>query len=121
MDQKTRTARGRAFLELHRKGGGFVMPNAWDPGSAILLASEGFKAIGTTSAGIAFSLGRPDYNVRDASLSVGREEMIEVVRKIAAAVVRAQQNKGKGGPTAAKIGHAVRHRLYLVCFHCLRG
>ncbi|SEL23824.1 2-Methylisocitrate lyase, PEP mutase family [Variovorax sp. YR750] len=103
MDQKTRAARGRAFLELHRAGGGFVMPNAWDPGSAVLLASEGFKAIGTTSAGIAFSLGRPDYNVRDARLSVGREEMLEVVRKIAAAVdipVNADLEAGYGDEPA---------------------
>ena len=86
MDPKTRLARGRAFLELHRANRGFVMPNAWDPGSAVLLAAEGFEAIGTTSAGIAFSLGRPDYNVRDSRLAVGREEMLEVVGKIAAAV-----------------------------------
>ena len=86
MDPKTRLARGRAFLELHCANRGFVMPNAWDPGSAVLLAAEGFEAIGTTSAGIAFSLGRPDYNVRDSRLAVGREEMLEVVGKIAAAV-----------------------------------
>jgi 2-methylisocitrate lyase-like PEP mutase family enzyme len=86
MDQETRVARGRTFLELHRAKRGFIMPNAWDPGSAVLLASEGFKAIGTTSAGIAFSLGKPDYNVRDARLSVSREEMLAVVRKIAEAV-----------------------------------
>jgi 2-methylisocitrate lyase-like PEP mutase family enzyme len=36
------------------------MPNAWNAGSARLLAAEGFKAIGTTSAGIAFGLGIPD-------------------------------------------------------------
>ena len=86
MDPKTRMARGRAFLELHRANRGFVMPNAWDPGSAVLLAAEGFEAIGTTSAGIAFSLGRPDYNVRDSRLAVGREEMLEVVGRIAEAV-----------------------------------
>ncbi len=79
-------ARGRAFLELHHMSRGFVMPNAWDPGSAVVLASEGFQAIGTTSAGIAFSLGKPDYNVRDSRLAVSREEMLAVVGKIVEAV-----------------------------------
>ena len=36
------------------------MPNPWDAGSAIMLASLGFEALATTSAGYAFSLGRPD-------------------------------------------------------------
>lgn len=37
------------------------MPNAWDAGSTKVLSAAGFKAIGTTSAGVAFSLGKPDY------------------------------------------------------------
>src|SRR5437868_13920801 len=49
-------AQGSAFLGLHKAGRGFVMPNAWDAGSAVILANEGFEAIGTTSAGIASSL-----------------------------------------------------------------
>ncbi len=48
------------FQELHKKGT-FLMPNAWDAGSAKILAAAGFSAIATTSAGIAFGLGKPDY------------------------------------------------------------
>jgi 2-methylisocitrate lyase-like PEP mutase family enzyme len=48
------------FRKMHEKGT-FMMPNAWDAGSAKTLAKEGFPAIATTSAGIAFSLGKPDY------------------------------------------------------------
>lgn len=48
-----------AFHALHREGC-FVMPNAWDPGSAILLASLGFRALASTSAGFAFTRGLPD-------------------------------------------------------------
>ena len=48
-----------AFKELHRTGC-FVIPNPWDVGSARLLAKLGFKALATTSAGFAWSLGRPD-------------------------------------------------------------
>ena len=47
------------FRELHDSGC-FVLPNAWDAGSAVLLGRLGFKAVASTSAGFAFSLGRPD-------------------------------------------------------------
>ncbi|MBH3412998.1 isocitrate lyase/PEP mutase family protein [Pseudomonas putida] len=54
------TLRAEAFKALHERDGAFVMPNPWDAGSARLLASLGFEALATTSAGLAFSLGRPD-------------------------------------------------------------
>ena len=49
------------FRDLHQQQGVFVMANAWNPGSAMLLEEAGFAALGTTSAGIAFSHGLPDY------------------------------------------------------------
>ena len=52
-------AKAQAFKKLHQGPDIFLMPNAWNAGSARLLAAAGFAAIGTTSAGIAFSLGRP--------------------------------------------------------------
>ena len=76
----------RTFQTLHRRSVGFLMPNAWDAGSAIILANEGFEAIATTSAGIAFSLGRPDYDVEDLRRAVSREEMFDRMRQIVAAV-----------------------------------
>ncbi len=51
------------FLELHRPGAPLLMPNAWDAGSARVLASLGFEAIATTSSGHAATLGRLDYAV----------------------------------------------------------
>ena len=48
------------FLDLHKQPGGFVMPNAWDGLSALLLKDAGFQALGTSSAALAFSLGRLD-------------------------------------------------------------
>lgn len=54
------TLRAEAFKALHEREGTFVIPNPWDAGSARLLASLGFEALATTSAGLAFSLGRPD-------------------------------------------------------------
>lgn len=52
--------KGERFLRLHRKGDPLVMPNAWDLGSAAVLASLGFKALATTSSGHAATLGRLD-------------------------------------------------------------
>ncbi|MEW6708073.1 MAG: isocitrate lyase/phosphoenolpyruvate mutase family protein [Pseudomonadota bacterium] len=103
-------APGAAFLELHRAERGFLMPNAWDAGSAVVLAGEGFPAIGTTSAGIAFSLAKPDYEVRHAQLAVSRGEMLDAVRRIAQAVavpVNADLESGYGD-TPDEVGHTVR-------------
>lgn len=54
------TGRAGAFLALHVKGRPLLQPNAWDVGSAKILASLGFEAIATTSSGFAASLGRAD-------------------------------------------------------------
>jgi methylisocitrate lyase len=54
--------RCRVFRELHRSGC-FVIPNPWDLGSARALVRLGFKALATTSAGLAWSLGRRDHGV----------------------------------------------------------
>jgi 2-methylisocitrate lyase-like PEP mutase family enzyme len=48
------------FRALHERSEAFVMPNAWDGVSALLLKRAGFEALGSTSAGIAFALGRRD-------------------------------------------------------------
>ena len=63
--------KGTAFKDLHSADGIFVMPNAWNAGSACMLEAAGFQAVGTTSAGIAFCLGLPDYEgelTREAAL-----------------------------------------------------
>jgi len=49
----------REFRRLH-EAGCFILPNPWDIGSAMLLAHLGFKALASTSAGMAWALGRPD-------------------------------------------------------------
>ena len=62
------------FLELHVPGRPLLMPNAWDAGSAKLLASLGFEAIATTSSGFAATLGRLDGSVtRDEALAHAAE------------------------------------------------
>ena len=57
-----RVAKGEAFRALH-EGAPFVMPNAWDAGSARVLTALGFPALATTSSGFAFTLGRQDGHV----------------------------------------------------------
>lgn len=74
------TLRANAFRALHERAGAFVIPNPWDAGSARMLASLGFEALATTSAGYAFSLGRPDA---EGALSL--EDTLDNVRGIVAA------------------------------------
>ena len=65
------------FRELHESGC-FVLPNPWDVGTAIYLKHLGFKALATTSAGFAFSRGKPDGGV-------SLDEMLRHIGEIAAA------------------------------------
>ena len=51
------------FIELHQQPGAFIIPNPWDIGSAKLLQGMGFKALATTSSGLAYTLGRVDGEV----------------------------------------------------------
>lgn len=60
MNSTALTIKGEKLRELHRRSGIFVIPNPWDAGSAKILAHIGFEALATTSAGLAFSLGKPD-------------------------------------------------------------
>ncbi len=62
--------KARRFLELHRRGAPLLLANAWDVGSASLLASLGFDALATTSGGFAATLGKLDGSVtRDQAIA----------------------------------------------------
>ncbi|MFG2680917.1 isocitrate lyase/phosphoenolpyruvate mutase family protein [Streptomyces sp. NPDC048392] len=61
-----------AFAELHRAGGPLLLPCAWDHASAFALAGLGFRAIGTTSLGVAAAGGLPD------GASATREETLRL-------------------------------------------
>jgi 2-methylisocitrate lyase-like PEP mutase family enzyme len=66
----TQADTARHFLELHKPGEPLLLPNAWDAGSAKVLASLGFEALATTSSGFAATLGRGDGSVtRDEALA----------------------------------------------------
>ena len=66
------------FAELHARDQLFVMPNPWDVGSARILAAIGFEALATTSAGLAWVLGKLDTQVT-------RGELVDHVAEIAPA------------------------------------
>src|SRR5213080_4433167 len=71
--KSTQTSLAAKFRSLHESGC-FVLPNPWDIGTTIYLEHLGFKALATTSAGFAFSRGKPDGGVpRDQMLAHIRE------------------------------------------------
>jgi 2-methylisocitrate lyase-like PEP mutase family enzyme len=80
MTRATQAELAGQFLELHHGPSILVLPNAWDVASARIFEEAGFPAIGTTSAGVANSLGYPDGQ------KIPRKEMLAVVRRIAEAV-----------------------------------
>jgi 2-methylisocitrate lyase-like PEP mutase family enzyme len=71
--EASQSERAQAFRALHARPGAFVIPNPWDIGTARILAGLGFEALATTSAGMAFALGRRDGAVsRDEALAHAR-------------------------------------------------
>jgi 2-methylisocitrate lyase-like PEP mutase family enzyme len=74
LDQEGKFERLKA---LHQRDDAFVIPNPWDAGSARLLASLGFEALATTSAGYAFSKGK-----RDSFAGLGRGEILDNAAEI---------------------------------------
>jgi 2-methylisocitrate lyase-like PEP mutase family enzyme len=92
----------RHFKEMHASGC-FVLPNPWDVGSARYLQSLGFKALATTSSGLAWSLGRPDNQLP-------RERVIAHLRTLVDATdvpINADFENGFGS-NAQGVGESVR-------------
>jgi len=80
MEEQNQLFKVENFSKLHKQGTVFVLPNAWDVISAKVFEKSGFKAIGTTSAGIATSLGYKDGE------KIPKEMMFEVIKRIANSV-----------------------------------
>ena len=77
MDQEDKAT---LFREMHRPGDPFIIPNAYDMGSARMLAALGAKAIATTSSGFAFTVGEPDFG------NVSRDQMLDHCEDLVRAV-----------------------------------
>lgn len=91
-------SKAKAFVALHHQPGAFIIPNPWDAGSARLLETLGFQAVATTSAGYAFSLGKPDNHVgRDAML----QHLTELARATSLPVSADLENGFGDAPEAA--------------------
>ena len=69
-------AQAQAFSAMHREQKLFVLPNAWDVGSAVIFEQAGFQAIATTSAGVAHSFGLPDGE------QIAKEDILYLAKKI---------------------------------------
>lgn len=69
--------KAKRFRALHARPGAFVIPNPWDAGTARILSSLGFEALTTTSAGLAFALGK-----RDGAGVVTRDEALANAKAI---------------------------------------
>lgn len=69
--------KAKLFADLHTRDGLFVMPNAWDEGSAKFLVAQGFKAIATTSGGVNWARGREDY-----VYAVPADEMLDAYGRV---------------------------------------
>jgi len=97
-----------AFRALHERDKLFVMPNPWDAGTARLLADLGFEALATSSAALAWTLGRPD-----ATGAVSREDAVAHARTIASATslpVNGDFESGYG-ETPAEVGETIRQAI----------
>lgn len=93
------------FRRLHYDNGPLVLANAWDAASARVIERAGAHAIGTTSAGISWSLGRRDGE------GLRRAEMIDAIRRIVDAVdlpVTADVESGYGTGSAQDVAETVR-------------
>ncbi len=82
---------GAAFRALHVPGDPFILANAWDRGSARMLESLGAKAIATSSAAHAFTLGRPDLG------NVTRDEALAHAQDLVSAVAVPVQGDFENG------------------------
>lgn len=99
--EATQAEKGAAFRALH-EGETFVIPNPWDAGSAKAFATLGFKALATTSSGLAFTLGRHDG---EATL----DDVVDHLRALDAATalpVSADLENGYG-PAPADAANAI--------------
>ncbi len=104
MDKTEQIDRAERLAALHRGDDVLVLPNAWDVASARVLVDAGFEAIATTSGGCAFSLGYCDGE------HIGRDGMLDIVRRIASAVdvpVSADVEAGYG-PTPEDVAATIK-------------
>ncbi|NKE55967.1 isocitrate lyase/phosphoenolpyruvate mutase family protein [Lentzea sp. PSKA42] len=95
--------RTKLFHALHQQGG-LALPNAWDVASALIVEAAGAKAVATTSAGVAWSLGAPDGDAVDRDLVIG---LVARIAKAVSVPVTADIESGFG-KDAKEVGDTAR-------------
>src|SRR5579862_5555300 len=80
MNRDTQRTKAEAFRAMHDRSRILALPNAWDAMSARVIEDAGARAIATTSAGVAFSVGYPDGE------AIPRDEMMAAIARIARVV-----------------------------------
>ena len=123
----TQEAKGQLFRALHHRDSAFIIPNPWDVGTARLLAHLGFEALATTSAGYAFSAGRPDNTVdrrdmlahvatiaaaTDLPVSADLENGYGDAPEIVAETIQLAAAAGLAGGSIEDMSHNPEHRVY---------
>lgn len=99
--------KAESLRALHYGDQPLILPNAWDAGTAVMVAAAGFHAVATTSAGVAFSMGQPDGQ------HISREDMLGAVAAIAQRVslpVTADMEAGYGD-TPEEVAETVRRTI----------
>jgi 2-methylisocitrate lyase-like PEP mutase family enzyme len=107
MDSTVVRGNAEAFGKLHVGNDILVLPNVWDVASARIVEAAGYKALATTSAGVAWALGYADGE------KISRDEMLEACGRIAAKVrvpVTADLEAGYG-PDPADTGETVKRAI----------
>ena len=108
MKDHSQADKAAVFKALHERAGLLVLPNPWDAGSAKLLAAMGFEALATTSAGLAWMLGKPD-----GAAAVTREESMRNAREIVDATglpVAADLENGYGDDPGNALRRSVKRQ-----------
>ena len=116
MTKDEQRKKAEVFRALHPAPPILILPNAWEGGSARLFEVEGFKAVATTSAGAAATLGQPDGQ------RMSPEENVAVFRRLANHVdVPISANKGAGYATSADgVARSMRTVLHAGAARLLR-
>jgi len=123
----TQAEKGRAFRALHERDCAFIIPNPWDIGTARLLAQLGFEALATTSAGFAFSVGRPDNTLDRNTMMAHVSEIVSATNlpvsadlengfgdspEIVAETIRLAARTGLAGCSIEDMSRQPEHPIY---------
>ena len=107
MDKETQIKFAEDFKKMHSKKDPLILPNAWDVASAVIFEKTGFKAVGTTSAGVSHSLGYSDGQ------KITKKESLYLVEKIVKRIniPLTVDYEGGYGTTANEIATNVRELI----------